>query len=59
MGSSVKRTRRDSRNIAIALALFAFAVVVYFVTIVKFDDQIRRNEVSQTRAGESVAADPA
>ncbi len=49
MRTSVKRKRRDSRNIAIALALLALAVVLFLVTIVKFGDQMQRSDMSQTQ----------
>ncbi len=44
-----RRSPRDSRNIAVALALLAFAVIMFLVTIVKFDEQIQRIGMSQTR----------
>ena len=44
-----RRNPRDSRNIAVALALLAFAVIMFLVTIVKFDEQIQSIGVSQTR----------
>ncbi len=48
MRSPARRSPRDSRNIAVALALLAFAVIMFLVTIVKFEDQIQRNGMSQT-----------
>ncbi len=47
--SPVRRSPRDSRNIAVALALLAFAVIMFLVTIVKFEEQIQRIGMSQTR----------
>lgn len=44
-----RRSPRDLRNIAVALALLAFAVIMFLVTIVKFDEQIQRIGMSQTR----------
>ena len=44
-----RRSPRDSRNIAVALALVAFAVIMFLVTIVKFDEQIQRIGMSQTQ----------
>ena len=45
--SQVRRSPRDSRNIAVALALLAFAVLMFLVTIVKFEEQIQRIGLSQ------------
>ncbi len=47
--SPARRSPRDSRNIAVALALLAFAVIMFLVTIVKFEDQIQRIGASQTQ----------
>ncbi len=47
--SPARRSPRDSRNIAVALALLAFAVIMFLVTIVKFEEQIQRIDMSQTR----------
>ncbi len=47
--SPARRSPRDSRNIAVALALLAFAVIMFLVTIVKFEEQIQRIGMSQTR----------
>ena len=47
--SPARRSPRDSRNIAVALALLALAVIMFLVTIVKFEEQIRRIGMSQTR----------
>ena len=44
-----RRSSRASRNIAVALTLLAFAVIMFLVTIVKFDQQIQRIGMSQTR----------
>jgi len=44
-----KRSPQRSRSIAIALALTAFAVIMYFVTLVKLDEQAHRDELPQTR----------
>ena len=44
-----RRSPRDSRNIAVALALLAFAVVIFLVTMVKFEEQIQRIGMAQTR----------
>ncbi len=44
-----QRSPRDSRNIAVALALLAFAVVMFLVTMVKFEEQMHRIGMSQTR----------
>ncbi len=49
MRAPASRSPRDSRNIAVALALLAFAVIMFLVTIVKFEEQIQRIGVSQTR----------
>lgn len=49
MRSSAKRSRRDSRNIAIALALLALAVIMFLVTIVKFEEQMEANGMPQIR----------
>lgn len=49
MRSATGRSPRDSRNIAVALALLAFAVIMFLVTIVKFDEQIQRIGMSQAR----------
>ena len=49
MRSPAKRSRRDSRNIAIALALLALAVIMFLVTMVKFEEQMQTNGMSQTR----------
>ena len=49
MRSPARRSPRDSRNIAVALALLAFAVIMFLVTIVKFEDQIQRIGTSQTQ----------
>ena len=46
---SPARSPRDSRNIAVALALLAFAVVMFLVTIVKFEEQLHRIGMPQTR----------
>ena len=48
MRSPAKRSRRDSRNIAIALALLAFAVIMFLVSIVKFEERMQRNSMSQS-----------
>lgn len=48
--SPARRSPRDSRNIAIALALLALAAIMFFVTIVKFEEQIHRDGVFRTRA---------
>ncbi len=45
--SPARRSPRDSRNIAVALALLAFAVLMFLVTIVKFEEQIQRIGLSQ------------
>ena len=47
--SPARRSPRDSRNIAVALALLAFAVVIFLVTMVKFEEQIQRIGMAQTR----------
>ncbi len=47
--SPITRSPRDTRNIAVALALLAFAVIMFLVTIVKFEEQIQRIGMSQTR----------
>lgn len=47
--SPARRNSRDSRNIAVALVLLAFAVIMFLVTIVKFEEQIQRIGVSQNR----------
>ncbi len=47
--SATKRGPRDSRNIAIALALLALAAVMFLVTMVKFEEQMYRNGPVQTR----------
>ena len=44
-----KRSRRGARSIAIALALLAFAVIMFLVTIVKLEEQVHRNGAHQTR----------
>ncbi len=49
--SPARRSRRDSRNVAVALALLGFAVIMFPVTIVKFEEQMHGNDMSQT--GES------
>lgn len=49
--SPARRSRRDSRNVAVALALLGFSVIMFLVTIVKFEEQMHGNDMSQT--GES------
>ena len=44
-----KRSRRHSRSIAIALALLAFAVIMFLVTMVKLGEQARRNGPHQAQ----------
>ncbi len=44
-----RRSLRASRNIAVALALAAFAVIMFLVTIVKFEEQIYKNYMSRAR----------
>ena len=39
-----KQNLRRSKNAAVALALLAFVVVLYFVTIVKFGQQLQQSE---------------
>lgn len=48
-GSAARRGPRDSRNIAIALALLALAAIMFLVTMVKFDEQMYGNGLVQTR----------
>ena len=43
-----KRSRRHSRSIAIALALLAFAVIMFLVTIVKLDEQVHWDGTQRT-----------
>ena len=42
-----RKSRRASRNIAVALALAAFAVIMFLVTIVKFEEQIYKIDLSR------------
>jgi type II secretory pathway component PulM len=49
---------RDSRNIAIALALLAFAVIMYLVTIVKLEEQLHRSGMSLVRWHKIAAFNP-
>ncbi len=44
-----KRSPQRSRSKAIALALTAFAVIMFLVTIVKLEEQVHRDELPQTR----------
>ncbi len=48
-GSAARRRPRDSRNIAIALALLALAAIMFLVTMVKFEEQMYGNGPVQTR----------
>ena len=43
-----KLSRQRSRSIAIALALLAVVGIMYFVTIVKLEEQVHRDELPQT-----------
>lgn len=45
--SLARRSPRDSRNIAIALALVTLAVLMFFVTMVKFEEQLYGNGLFQ------------
>ncbi len=46
--SPQRRSRRRSRNLAVALALLAFAIIMFLVTIVKFEEQMYNNDMSRT-----------
>ncbi len=50
-----RRSPRNSRNIAVALALLGFAVIMFLVTIVKFEEQIQKIGMSQTRGATTPA----
>ena len=43
-----KRSRQRSRSIALALALLAVVVIMYFVTIVKLEEQVHPDGTPQT-----------
>lgn len=47
--SPAKRSPRDSRNIALALALLALAIIMFLVTIVKFEERLNGNGLFQTQ----------
>ncbi len=40
MRALARQSPRDSRNLAVALALLALAAVMFFVTMVKFEEQM-------------------
>jgi hypothetical protein len=40
MRALVRQSPRDSRNLAVALALLALAAVMFLVTMVKFEEQM-------------------